>query len=41
MCRPEGRRRQKRHRWNGEGVCKRCGNHRNPAARPLLKKERP
>jgi len=32
-CRPAGRPRQRRHAWNAEQVCVRCGAKRNPAAR--------
>jgi hypothetical protein len=36
-CRPAGRPRQRRHRWDAEGVCKRCGNKRNGPAMRLTK----
>ena len=32
-CRPAGRPRQRRHRWDAERGCVRCGAKRNPMAR--------
>jgi hypothetical protein len=33
-CRPAGRTRFKRHKWDAQLLCERCGAVRNPNARP-------